>query len=65
MDEDGDADGEGVVEELRRGWVRGVGRGGRAEGKDGGAGGWEEGDFVGGVEWGHFGDVVGVMWYGM
>ena len=48
-DEDGAADLEGVVEELGGGLViRGVGREGRAEGEDGGAGGWEEGDFVGG-----------------
>lgn len=56
-DEDGVADGKGVVECLRDGWgegLRGGGGGGRwAEGEDGGTGGWEEGDFVRRVGWGH------------
>lgn len=51
--EDGDADGEGVVECLRYGRVGAVGREGRAEGEDGGTGGREEGDSIGGFGGGH------------
>lgn len=57
VDEDGVADGEGVVEGVGdggRGVGGGLGRGGRADGEDGGAGGWEEGDCVGGFRGGHF-----------
>ena len=48
VDEDGVADGEGVVEGGRDGRVAEVlGGGGGLEGEDGGAGGREEGDCVG------------------
>lgn len=65
--EDDVADGEGVVEGLRDGGVGGggggLGEGGDWDGEDGGAGGWEEGNCVGGVGWGHLEDVIGAVDY--
>ena len=65
--EDGVADGEGVVEGLRRGRVGGGGGGGEtgggrgAGGEDDGTGGWEEGDCVGRVRGGHVEEMLGVV----